>query len=94
MKDRDRLKEIRARLDGLSWVSDEFIANAPVDIAWLLRRLDFQTRLVSDLEAQLDRAHERHAVEVERLQNIAENARKFAPLDPCDCWRCQEADDA
>ena len=32
----DRLQEIRARLDGLSWVGDEFIAHAPADIAWLL----------------------------------------------------------
>lgn len=40
MKDRDRLKEIRARLDGLSWVGDEFIAHAPVDIAWLLAEVE------------------------------------------------------
>ena len=34
----DRIAEIRARLDGESWVSDDFISRAPVDIAWLLER--------------------------------------------------------
>lgn len=35
----DRLTEIRARLNSLSWVGDEFIAHAPADIAWLLDEL-------------------------------------------------------
>lgn len=51
--------------------------HAPADIAWLLRRLDFETRLVADLEAQLDRAHERYAAEVERLRNT-----KASPPNP------------
>lgn len=45
------------------------------DVGWLLdevdtlrRRLDFETRLAADLETQLDRAHERHAAEIERLR--------------------------
>lgn len=37
---KDRLKEIRARLDELSWVSDEFVASAPSDIAWLLAEVE------------------------------------------------------
>ena len=36
----DRLAEIRARLDDLSWVGDEFIAHAPIDIAWLLDEVE------------------------------------------------------
>lgn len=36
----DRLQEIRARLDSMSWVSDEFIAHAPADIAWLLDEVE------------------------------------------------------
>lgn len=54
------------------------ISHAPADIAWLIgeverlgRRLDFETRLVADLEAQLDRAHERYAAEVERRRGDA-----------------------
>ena len=44
----DRLTEIRARLDGLSWVGDEFIAHAPVDIAWLLAEVDNLNRTLNE----------------------------------------------
>lgn len=36
----DRLAEIRARLESMSWVSDEFVAHAPADIAWLLDEVE------------------------------------------------------
>ena len=36
----NRIEEIKARLDGLSWVGDEFIAHAPADIAWLLEEVE------------------------------------------------------
>jgi hypothetical protein len=36
----DRIAEIRARMDSESWVSDDFIAHAPADIAWLLDEVE------------------------------------------------------
>jgi hypothetical protein len=36
----DRIAEIRARLEAESWVSDDFIAHAPADIAWLLDEVE------------------------------------------------------
>lgn len=36
----NRIAEIRARLEAESWVSDEFIAQAPADIAWLLDEVE------------------------------------------------------
>lgn len=91
----DRLTEIRARLGvaqdyRVEWPDHkpgtlaEFIAHAPADIAWLLRRLDFATRLAADLEAQLNRAHERHAAEVERLrrnETVALDVTKLVPWE-------------
>lgn len=46
----DRLQEIRARLEGISWVSDEFVAHAPADIAWLLDEVErLRSRLVVEM---------------------------------------------
>lgn len=60
------------RVGNEAW--QDAIAHAPADIAWLLGRLDFETRLVADLEAQLDRAHERYAAEIERLRNTKDSS--------------------
>lgn len=50
----DRIAEIRARLDEESWVSDDFIAHAPADIAWLLDEVDAASERIALLRAEVD----------------------------------------
>lgn len=74
----DRLQEIRARLDGLSWVGDEFIAHAPVDIAWLLAELNAARERIALLRAEAD--------DLERVTNERDIAQKWWHRWRRDAW--------
>ena len=66
-----RLQEIRARLDGLSWVGDEFIAHAPADIKWLLDEVDAARREILGEIARLT-ATKTHAIIAGQFELAAE----------------------